>query len=98
MGSTILVLPVLFFQNGIISALVVSFIIAIISAKTTSLLIVHNKDEEVLSKLKTNFILQLDLPDTLLRVLGMRWKKGFIYSTVLSLWLTGMIYQILVIN
>jgi hypothetical protein len=48
MGTSILVLPILFFNNGIFTALIVSFIIAIISAKTTSLLSVHMKEDEVL--------------------------------------------------
>ncbi|CAD8199009.1 unnamed protein product [Paramecium pentaurelia] len=85
-GTSTLVFPVLFCQSGIGLGIIIAIIIGLISCRTTQLLIVHNKSEE------------MDLPDTLQRVLGTKWKTIFNISNVILLWASGIIYMILICN
>ncbi|KAM3144041.1 hypothetical protein pb186bvf_003805 [Paramecium bursaria] len=85
-GSSTLVFPMLFFKNGILTAITVSLIIGVISCRTTQHLLIHSKKSET------------DLPETLLRVLGVGWMRAFSISNIILLWCSGMIYQILIIN
>ncbi|CAD8190473.1 unnamed protein product [Paramecium pentaurelia] len=85
-GTSTLVFPVLFCQSGIGLGIMIAIIIGLISCRTTQLLIVHNKSDE------------MDLPDTLQRVLGAKWKTIFNISNVILLWASGIIYMILICN
>lgn len=40
----------------------------------------------------------MDLPDTIVRILGPKWKVFFNASNVTLLWASGMIYMILICN
>lgn len=44
------------------------------------------------------YLNQMDLPDTLQRVLGNKWKNVFNISNVILLWASGIIYLILICN
>lgn len=44
------------------------------------------------------YLNQMDLPDTLQRVLGNKWKNVFNISNVILLWASGIIYMILICN
>jgi sodium-coupled neutral amino acid transporter 9 len=48
-GTSTLVFPVLFCKSGIVLGIGVATLIAFISGRTTQLLMVHNKTEEVFS-------------------------------------------------
>ncbi|CAD8055073.1 unnamed protein product [Paramecium sonneborni] len=85
-GSSLLVIPVLFQQSGILSALIVALIFGLISCKTCSLLMVHNKLEE------------LDLPQTIMRILGQKYNLIFNITNIIILYFAGVVYFILICN
>ncbi|CAD8132403.1 unnamed protein product [Paramecium octaurelia] len=82
-GSSLLVIPVLFQQSGIMSALIVALVFCLISCKTCQLQVVHNKPEE------------LDLPQTIVRILGQKYNLIFNITNIIILYFAGVVFFIL---
>jgi len=83
-GSSIVVFPNLFQESGIITALIILFIIGGISCKTCLLEISHFKMTE------------LDFADTILRILGRKWFFFYNFVSILLLFVSGIIYFLLI--
>lgn len=83
MGSALLVMPVNFYISGLISALISSFIVAIISYLTCNLVVIHSRDDEI------------DYPEAILRILGKPWAVLFNVMSMILLYLVGLIHFVL---
>lgn len=82
-GSGAIVLPVLANSFGIGNAVLIALIPMLVSLKSSLLLIKYNKPEEV------------DLPQTLERVLGKKWGQFYISITLFTLFSCALIAVIL---
>ena len=97
MGSAVLVMPINFYKSGLISSisnalilsysnesiLVCSAVMGFISFKTANLPLLHSRHEE------------FDISEAITRILGQKWKIFFNALSALLLYLSGIIYFIL---
>ena len=83
-GSSIVIFPNLFQNSGIITSLIILLLIGSISCKTCLLEIRHFKLNEV------------DFTDAILRILGKRWFFFFNFISILLLFVSGIIYFLLI--
>ncbi|KAM3140772.1 hypothetical protein pb186bvf_007177 [Paramecium bursaria] len=83
-GSVILVVPVSFKNNGILSCTLVMILLGFIQYKTCSLLLVHQKTNEQ----STEKIIK--------RLLGRRWATAFSFASGTLLFIVGIIYYQLI--
>lgn len=79
-GSSILIFPLIFNEFGIVNAVCMLVVIMLISCKTCLLQIKHVKCNE------------LDLPDTIKRILGRKWWVGYAWASFLFNFFIGVIY------
>lgn len=85
-GSAIVVFPLIFSTSGLLTSLIVLLFVGGISCKTCLLEIVHFKMSE------------MDFPDAIKRILGRKWFLAYSLCSVLLLFITGIIYFILICN
>ena len=85
-GSGIVVFPLIFFSSGLLTSLIVLCFVGALSCKTCLLEIVHFKMSE------------MDFPDAIKRILGKKWFLAYSLSSVLLLYVAGMIYFTLTCN
>jgi sodium-coupled neutral amino acid transporter 9 len=85
-GSSCLVLPILFAQSGIITALIVIIVIGLVSYWTCGLIVRHVKE------------IEQDLPQIILRLMGKKWYYAYLFLSSFELMLVGIIYYILMCN
>lgn len=85
-GSAIVVFPLIFSTSGLLTSLIVLLFVGAISCKTCLLEIVHFKMSE------------MDFPDAIKRILGRKWFLAYSLCSVLLLFITGIIYFILICN
>jgi len=85
-GSGCLVLPVIFNDCGVITCLIILFVVAVISVKTCELVVMHVKESEE------------DLPILIQRLLGKKWSYAYCLSSSFMLFLVVIIYYLLLTN
>ena len=85
-GSAIVVFPLIFSTSGLLTSLIVLCFVGAISCKTCLLEIIHFKMSE------------MDFPDAIKRILGRKWFLAYSLCSVLLLYVTGVIYFILICN
>jgi amino acid permease len=83
MGSTTLILPVIFQRVGIFTCLIVMGISSLINYKTANLLMIHGKYSDD------------DLPEMIQRMLGKKFHDLFILSSSSLLFLAASIYYLI---
>ncbi len=83
-GSSIVVFPNLFQKTGVITSLIVMFVIGSISCKTCLLEYTHFK------------LIELDFSDAILRILGKKWFYFYNIISILLLFVSGIIYFLLI--
>ena len=85
-GSSILIFPLVFIKYGVLNATFVLILMAAISCETCLLQIRHVKMNE------------LDLPETILRILGGKWFYSYVISSFIFNGFSVLIYFILMNN
>mmetsp|Transcript_35999 Transcript_35999/g.42066 ORF Transcript_35999/g.42066 Transcript_35999/m.42066 type:complete len:498 (-) Transcript_35999:129-1622(-) len=85
-GTGMLVIPLQFLQAGVIPSLLAVLIIGWVNYKTCNLCIIHRLSHEG------------DLSDVLERMMGKNWRKVFLWSSVLLLYLASVAYFLLMLD
>ena len=85
-GSSVVVFPIVFNSSGLLTSIIILFFVGAISCKTCLLEIIHFKMSE------------MDFPDAIKRILGRKWFLAYSLCSVLLLYVTGVIYFILICN
>ena len=83
MGSALLVMPINYYDAGVLSACIAAGIVAYISYKTANLVILHSIEEEI------------DYPEAVNRILGKKWEFFYNLLSMFLLFLVGVIHFIL---
>ena len=86
LGSALLVMPINYYNSGLLSSMLASIVLAYVSCQTCKLLITHSRDDEI------------DLPQALKRVLGKKYEILFNVIATIMLYLVGIIHFILMAN
>lgn len=85
-GSSIVVFPLIFSSSGLVTSLIVLAFVGVITCKTCLLEAVHFK------------VLEMDFPDVITRILGKKWAFSYCFCSALLLFITGVIYFMLICN
>lgn len=85
-GSTVLILPLVFLKCGILTSFLVFLLIGIVNFMTCKLCLIHLKDNEE------------DLPEIIERIIGYQWKLFFVVCSVATQSLTGVVFFIIMNN
>jgi solute carrier family 38 (sodium-coupled neutral amino acid transporter), member 9 len=85
-GTLVMVLPILFLQYGIITSTLVLILIGWGSYKTSSLFVIHLKENEP------------DIPVVIKRLAGDKWLSIYVFSSVIYMVFCGIIYFNLMSN
>jgi len=85
-GGAMLTFPIQFREAGIITSVMVLVVSAFISYKTCRIYAIHLSDKDT------------DVDDTIKRIMGHKWLKGFRYITGFYLVLLNMIYIDLIVD
>ena len=81
------VFPLIFLKSGIITSFIVLVVIGAISCKTAQLEIIHFKSA-----------MECDYPEVIRRILGKKWELAYVISSVLLLYVVGVVYFLLCCN
>jgi len=85
-GSTVMILPLVFGKCGIFTSLIVMIIIGAINFITCNLYVIHLKRNES------------DIPQIIERILGIKWKVIYVVTAILMEFLGGIVFLILMNN
>ena len=83
MGSALLVMPINFYNTGMLSGIITALLMAYISYKTCNLVILHSLPDEI------------DYPEAINRILGKKWEVFYNILSMILLFLVGIIDFIL---
>jgi sodium-coupled neutral amino acid transporter 9 len=83
LGGTILAIPLLFLQTGLVNGLLVMLVVGFVSWKTCSLYVIHSTKRED------------DFEHSVRRILGPRWERFFNFVTGGYLFCLNVLYMVL---
>lgn len=83
MGTALLVMPINFYLVGLVSSVISSIIVALVSFITANIVIKHSREDEI------------DFPEAIQRILGIKWAKLFNALSMFFLFLVGIIHFVL---